>query len=81
VTHPLTPNLGLNDFDTAFFANDASVLHPFVFAAITFVIFDGTENLGTEKPVSFRFKGPVIDGLGLFDLPVGPFPDLLRRSH
>src|SRR5437773_1282535 len=58
---------------------DAAVLHALVLAAVALVVLDGPEDLGTEESVAFRLEGPVVDGLGLLHLAVGPLPDLLRR--
>ena len=79
--HALPPDLGLNDLHAALFADHTAVFHPFVFAAVALVILGGPEDLGAEKPVALRFEGAVVDGLGFFDLPVGPLPDLLRRGQ
>jgi hypothetical protein len=54
------------------------MLHAFVFSAVALIVFDGTEYLGAKKAVSLGLEGPVIDGLGLLDLPIRPFPDFLR---
>jgi hypothetical protein len=81
VTHPFTPDLGLNHFHAAFLANHPPVLHALVFAAVALIILGGAENLGAEKAVPFRFKGPVINGLGLLYLSVGPAADPLRRGE
>jgi hypothetical protein len=70
----------LNDFHAAFFADNAPVLHPFVFTAITFIIFGGAKDLGTEEPVLFWFERPIVNGLRLFYLSMGPGFDLLRRG-
>ena len=78
VAHPLTADLRLDHLDTAFLAHDSAVLHPFVLAAVTLVVLDGPENLGTEQPVSLGLEGPVIDCFGLLDFPERPFPNLLR---
>jgi hypothetical protein len=48
------------------------MLHPFIFATIAFIIFGRPKDLGTEKPILLRFKGPVINGLRLLHLSMGP---------
>jgi hypothetical protein len=80
VAKPFTPNLGLDYLNTAFFTNDSTVLHSLVLAAVTFIILNRPEDLGTEETVPFRFKGPVIDGLRFFHLSMRPVTDLARRS-
>jgi hypothetical protein len=57
------------------------VFHPFVFTAIALVVLGGAENLGTEEPILFGFEGPVVDGLRLLHLSMGPRFDLLRRGN
>jgi hypothetical protein len=56
------------------------MLHPFIFATIAFIIFGGSEDLGTEEPVLLRFKGSVINGLRLLHLPMRPRLDLFWRG-
>ena len=80
VPHAFTPRLGLNHLDAALLADDAAVLHPLVLPAVALVVFDRAEDLGAEQPVPLRLEGPVVDRLGLLDLTVRPFADLLRRS-
>ena len=38
-------------------------------------------NSFAEEAIPFRFECPVVDGLRFFHLPVGPVPDLTRRSE
>ena len=68
VAQPFPADLGLDNLDTAFLADDAAVLHALVLAAIALVVFNRTENLGTEQTVAFRLKCPVVDGLRFFYL-------------
>jgi len=81
VPHSLPADLGLDDLNTTFFTDDATVLHPFVFAAVAFVILGRTENLGTEQPIPLGFEGSVINGFRFFNLTMGPLPDLVRGSQ
>ena len=71
----------MNDFDTALVANNTTVLHPLVFSANTFEVAHRSKDLGAEQAVTFRLEGPVVDGLGLLHLAIGPATDLLRRSQ
>ena len=48
VAHTLAANTRNGDFNAAFFANDAFIFHAFIFAAKTFVIFDGAKDTRTE---------------------------------
>jgi hypothetical protein len=70
----------LDDLHAALFTDNPSMLHPFVFAAIAFIVLGRAENLGTEEPILFGFESPVVDGLRLLHLSVGPRFNLLRRS-
>ena len=81
MTETFTANFGLNDFDAALFADDATVLHALVLAAITLVILHWTENLGAEQSVALRLEGTVVDGFRLFYFAEGPLTNLLRRSQ
>lgn len=81
MTETLTPNLGLDDLNTAFFADHAAVFHPFIFAAITLVILNRSEDLGAEQAITLRFEGAVIYGLRFFHLAMGPFQNFLRRGQ
>src|SRR5690606_5507221 len=81
MAEPFAANLALGNFDTAFVANNAAVLHTFILAAETFPIRHGAENTGTEKPVTFRFERSIVDGFRLRHFAVRPRPDLFRRSE
>ena len=81
MAHPLAPHLGDGDFNAAFFADDALVLHPLVLAAEALVILHGAEDAGAEQPVALGLEGAVVDGLGLFDLAEGPAADPFRAGQ
>jgi len=70
----------LNDFDPTLLADNAPMFHPLVFTAIAFIIFGGTKNLSTEESIFFRFESPIVNGLRLLDLSMGPRFDLLWRG-
>jgi len=78
VGHPLAPDLGLDDLHAALLANDPTVLHALVLAAVALVVLHGTEDLRAEETVLFRLERPVVDGLRLLDLTEGPLEDLFR---
>jgi hypothetical protein len=80
VAHSFSAHLGLDYFDPTFFTDDSSVLHAFVFSAVTLVVFSGPEYLGTEKAVPFGLKGAIINGFRFLDLSVRPLSDFLRRG-
>jgi len=56
------------------------IVTPFVFSAIAFPIFGGTENFGAKEPVFFGLKGSIVDRFGLFNFPIGPRTNFFRRS-
>src|SRR6202021_2251113 len=64
--------------DRAPLADDALVLHALVLAAQALVILDRPEDARAEQAVPLGLEGAVVDGLGLFDLAVGPGQDLFR---
>ena len=66
MAQPLAAYLGLNDLDTAFFADHTAVFHPFVLAAVALVVLDRTKDLGAKQTVAFRFERAVVDGFRLF---------------
>jgi len=78
MTHSLPTDLGLGDFDSAAFTDNAAVFHPFVFSTEAFVVIDRTEYFGTKKPVFLRFEGPIVDSLRFGDFPPRPALYLLR---
>jgi hypothetical protein len=81
MAHSLSPNLRLDDLHAALFTDNPSMLHPFVFAAIAFIVLGGAENFGTEEPILLGFESSVVDGLRLLHLSMGPRFDLLRRGN
>src|ERR1700680_787172 len=81
MTHAVTAHLLHGDFDTAFLANDALVLHALVFAAQALVVLYGPEDAGAEEPIPLRLEGAVIDGFRLFDLAMRPAQNLIRTRQ
>ncbi len=75
--HPLPPYFGLDNFNPAFLADNTTMLHALVLAAVTFIVLGGAEDFCTEKTITLRFKRPVINRLRLFDLAAGPLQNLL----
>ena len=77
VAHALAPHLGAGDLDAAALADDAPEADALVLAAVALPVLGGPEDLLAEEPVLLRAQGPVVDGLGLLDLAVGPRADRL----
>src|SRR6056297_202127 len=81
MAHPLAADLLQRDFDAAFLADDAAILHPLVFAAQAFVVLDRTEDARAEQAVALGLERAVVDRFGLLDLAEGPRQDPLWRSQ
>ena len=79
VSHALSSDLLFCHLNTAVVTNDTFVTDALVFAAMTFVVLYGTENLLAEKSVSLRLVGAVVDGFGFQNLTARPFFYLLGR--
>jgi hypothetical protein len=79
MTHPFATYFRLDDFHPTFLAHDPAVFHSFVFTAITFIVLDRAEYLGTKKAVPFRLEGSVIDGFRLLDLAIRSLPNFFGR--
>ena len=76
--HTLTANRCLGYLDTALLADDTAMFHALVFTAQALIVLDRAKDLGAEQPVPLRLEGAVVDGLGLFDLTVGPGANQVR---
>ncbi len=81
VPHPLAPHAGVCHLDAAPVALHTAVTDPLVLAATAFPVLDRAEDPLAEQAVGLGLEGPVIDGLGLGHLAVGPAPDLLGRGQ
>ena len=81
VAHSFPSHFGLNHFDATFFTDDSPMFHAFVLTTVALVVFCGPKYLGTEQAITLRLESPVINGLRLLDLSIGPFPDFLRRGQ
>ena len=81
MTHAVTADLGLRDFNAALLADHATVLQALVLAAQAFVVLDRAKDLGAEQAVTLRLEGAVVDGLRLLDFAERPAADLLRRGE
>ena len=78
MAHAVTPHARQGDFHAAFFADDAFIFHPLIFAAQTFVILDRAKDTGAEQTIALRLEGAVIDGLRLLDFAIGPGKNFFR---
>ena len=78
MSHSLSSYLGFGNFNSAAVAHYAFISYPFILSAMAFPVLHRSENSFAEKAVSLRFKSPVVDGLRLGYLAMGPFKDLFR---
>ena len=81
VAHPLAPDLGPGDLDAAALADDPPEPDPLVLPAVALPVLGRTEDLLAEEAVLLRTQGPVVDGLRLLHLTVGPSPDGVGRRQ
>ena len=81
MSHTFTADGGLCDLDAAAVADDPFVADLLILAAVAFPVLGRSENALAEKAILFRLESTVINGLRLFDLSMGPFADLIRRSQ
>src|SRR5690606_31399813 len=80
MAHALAAHFGYGNFDTALFADDATVLQALVLAAKALVVFDWAEYLGAEQAVALGLECTVVDRFGLANFPKRPRPHFLGRS-
>ena len=79
--HAGTPHLRARNLHAALFADDALVTDTLILSAVAFPVLGGAEDLFAEQAVPFGLLRAVVDGLGLGDLAVRPFPDFFGRSN
>ena len=72
MTHAFAANLRQGHLDSAFLADNASILHPLVFAAQALIVLDRPENAGAEQPITLWLEGSVVNGLRLLDFTERP---------
>ncbi len=80
VTHALTANASIGDFNAATVADDALVLLALVFAAVALPVLHRTENPFAEQTAFFRLERAVVNRLRVLDFAVAPGAYPLRRS-
>ena len=76
VSHALATDAGMGHLDATAVTDDVLVLDALVLSAGTFPVLFRSENSLAEESILFRTVGPVVDGLGLFHLSVGPREDI-----
>src|SRR5262249_26280069 len=81
MAHTFTANLGLRDFNAAAVADNAFVLHPLVFTAITLPVTDRAENPFTEQTISLGLERPIVNGFRLTNFAIRPRKNLLGAGQ
>ena len=81
MAHTLAAHFLEGNFNAAFLADDAAILHALIFAAEALVILDRAKDPSAEKAITLRLEGPVVDGFRLFDLTIRPRQDTLGRRE
>ena len=77
--HALAAHFCARDFHAALFADNTLVTDTLIFAAMTFPVLRGSENLFAEQAVAFGLLRAVVDRFGLRHLAVRPFSDFFGR--
>jgi hypothetical protein len=78
MAHALAAHPRQRHFDAATVADDALVLDPLVLSARAFPVARRPENALAKQAAFFRFEGPVIDRLRIFDFALAPRPHRVR---
>ena len=81
VAHALTAHLGTGDLDAAAVADLTLVTDLLILTAVALPVLGGSKDLFAEQAVSLGLQSAVVNRFRLLDLTIGPFLDLLRRSH
>jgi hypothetical protein len=81
VAHALATNLLLGYLDTTTVTYNTLITDTLVLATVTFVILYWAKNALTEKTISFRLVGTVVNGLGLKHLTIAAFQDIVRGTQ
>ena len=81
VPHSATAFTRDSDFNTATVANNALKFDTLILPAGAFIVAHRTENTLAEESARFRFERAVINGFRIFDFPVRPLADHIRRSE
>jgi hypothetical protein len=75
MSHSLSAYFLFSNLYTASVTHNSLVPDALVFSASTLVVFDWAENLFTEKTVSLRLIGSVVNGLWFQYFAIGPVQD------
>ena len=78
--HTFTTNFGLSYFDPATVADNAFMFDAFVFPAVAFPIAGGSGDPLAEEPACLGFEAAIVDRFGIFNFPVTPGTNYVRRG-
>jgi hypothetical protein len=81
VSKTFTTNFRLDNFNAAFLADNAAMLHSFIFTAVALIVLDRTKDFCTEQTIAFWLECTIIDRLWFFDFTMAPLMDFLRASQ
>ena len=81
VTHPLSSHLFFCHLYSTSITYDTFISDPLVLTTVTFVILYGAKNALTEKTITLRLIGAVVDSLRLKHLTVAALQDLVRGAE
>ena len=81
VTHTLTADLLLGDFDAAAVADDTLIADTFVLATVALPVAGGAEDALAEQAIAFGLVGAIVYGFRLRHLTVGTALDRLGRCQ
>jgi hypothetical protein len=78
MSHAFAAHFGLCDFNAAFVANHAAMLHAFVFAAQTFPVRDRAKDARAEQAIAFGLESTIVDRFRLGHMTMRPGTDFFR---
>ena len=81
MAHPLPTDLASSDLHPTPVTDNALELDLLILAAVTFPIFDRTEDAFTEQPIALGPIGTIVNGLRLLNLTVRPRTNSFWRSQ
>jgi hypothetical protein len=78
--HALPAYFGSGNLNAAFITDNTLVAYPLILTTVAFKVLGWAKDSLTEKAISFRLQGSIVNGLWFGYLTIGPASDLLRRS-
>ncbi len=81
VSGAFTAHFLFGHFHSTAVAHDPLVANTFVFAAMTFIVFNGSKNTLAKQTITFGLVGAIVDGFGFQHLTKRVFQNLFRRCQ